>query len=64
MASKGDHPLYSPPSHVEVLREGNVPRRFEAFHEMLIPEGLESSLVIVGVYLTEHLSLVRAPMRL
>ena len=64
MASKGDHPLYSPPSHVQVLREGNVPRRFEAFHEMLIPEDLEGSLVTVVVYLREHLSLVRAPMSL
>jgi hypothetical protein len=58
VASKGDHSLYSPPGHVEVLVEYNVPRRLEAFHEMLISEGLEVSLLTLVVDFTEHLSLV------
>ncbi len=62
MSSKGDHPLYSPPGHVEVLVECNVPRRLKAFHEMFISEGLEASLVTVVVDFAEHFSLVKAPM--
>ena len=62
MASKWDYPLYSPPGHVEVLVECHVPRRLEAFHEMLISEGLEVSLENVVVNFTEPLSLVLAPM--
>ena len=62
VASKGDHPLYSPPGHVEVLGECHVPRRLEAFHEMLISEGLEVILKTVVVNFTVLLSLVKAPM--
>ena len=57
MASKGDHPLYSPPTHVELPGKGNVPRWFETFHKMLIPEALEVSLKPI-VNLAEDLSLV------
>ena len=64
MASKRDHPLYSPPNHVQVLGEGNAPCRFEAFHEMLIPRGLEGSLVTIIVYFAEYSCLVVSPMRL
>ncbi len=56
--SKGDHPLYSPRNHVEVLGEGNVPCRFEALHKMLIPEGLEVSFKTIVLDLTEDPSLV------
>ncbi len=62
--SKGDHPLYSPPTHVEVFGECYVPCRFEAFHEMLIPQGLEVTPVAVVVDLAEDPSLVFAPMRI
>ncbi len=58
MASKGDHPLYSPPIHVELRGEGNVPRWFETFHKMFIPEGLEISLKPIVVNLAEDLRLV------
>ena len=62
MASKGDHPLFSPPGHVEVLGECNVPRWLEQFHKMRISEGLEVSRVTVVVDFTEHLSFILAPM--
>jgi hypothetical protein len=40
----------------------NIPRRFEAFHKLLIAEGLEVSLKTIVVDLMEDPILVYAPM--
>jgi len=66
MTSEGDHPFDSPPIHVVLLVEGDIPRRLKAFHEMLIAKGLELRPVAcdITVDITEGNSFASAPIRL